>query len=239
MARTCPSCKSRNARRSSVRASEITLRHIFLSPYRCRECRTRFWVLSRNAYYFAGIIAVAIAIGAVGWNAGAWFEHSAPRRGPGRGRHAARRRPDQARQGQRRRSPSTSSPACTAAVIGVPKSATEEHSWLQRSARHGNVQAQYELGIALRDGHGTVQDYEEARKWLQRAAEGGNAKAQYALGLMYRTGMGVPVDNLKAYIWLNRRRRPGGAGRRLGARYRAGRASPRPSCWRRRPKRVG
>ena len=74
--------------------------------------------------------------------------------------------------------------------IGVPRSPTEEHSWLQRSARHGNVQAQYELGIALREGRGTVQDFDEARKWLQRAAEGGDGRAQYALGLMYRSGRG-------------------------------------------------
>ena len=79
----------------------------------------------------------------------------------------------------------------------------EEQKWLERAARHGNVQAQYEYGISLRDGHGTVQDYEEARKWMQLAAEGGNGPAQLALGIMYRTGLGIPIDNVKAYVWLN------------------------------------
>jgi TPR repeat protein len=87
--------------------------------------------------------------------------------------------------------------------IGVPKSLVDEQMWLERAAKHGNVQAQYEYGIALRDGHGTVQDYEEARRWMQLAAEGGNGPAQLALGTMYRTGLGIPIDNVKAYVWLN------------------------------------
>jgi TPR repeat protein len=75
--------------------------------------------------------------------------------------------------------------------------------WLERAAEHGNIEAQYEFGNALREGFGIVQDYERAAKWLQMAAERGNADAQYALGQMYRAGMGVPTDNEKAYMWFN------------------------------------
>jgi TPR repeat protein len=202
MARTCPSCKSLNARRSSVRASEITLRHIFLSPYRCRECRTRFWVLSRNAYYLAGVLAVAVTIGALGW-------HAAALMGPPRSEEVNAGADTERVAALTRRAEGNDALAehelarLYGSGLGVQKSATEEHNWLQRSARHGNVEAQFELGIALRDGRDTIQDYEEARNWLQRAAEGGHARAQFALGLMYRTGMGVPVDNVKAYTWLN------------------------------------
>ena len=121
-------------------------------------------------------------------------------------------------------------------MIGVPVSPKEEHNWLERAARHGNVEAQYELGIALREGRGTVQDFDEARKWLQRAAEGGNAKAQYALGLMYRTGMGAPVDSMKAYVWLNVAAAQGVSGAASARDIRAGAVLRRPSCWRRRPK---
>jgi TPR repeat protein len=74
---------------------------------------------------------------------------------------------------------------------------------LERAAEHGNTEAQYEFGNALREGFGVVQDYEEAAKWLQLAAEHGNADAQYALGQMYHAGMGVPPDNEKAYVWFN------------------------------------
>ena len=75
--------------------------------------------------------------------------------------------------------------------------------WLGRAAEHGNVDAQYELGIALRHGHGAVQDFARAAHWLQRAAERGNALAQYELGLLYRTGTGIATDNVRAYTWLN------------------------------------
>jgi TPR repeat protein len=203
MTRTCPSCKSHDARRSSVRASEITFRHIFFSPYRCRECRTRFWVLSRNTYYLAGIVGIAIALGAVGWRLGTWFESPRADAGPTEV-GASTRIADLMKLAEGNDATAEYELAQMYAIgIGVPKSPTEEHNWLQRSARHGNVQAQYELGISLREGRGTVQDFDEARKWLQRAAEGGNGRAQYALGHMYRTGMGTPIDNVKAYVWLN------------------------------------
>jgi hypothetical protein len=203
MTRTCPSCKSHNARRSSVRASEITFRHIFFSPYRCRECRARFWVVSRNTYYLAGIIAIAMGIGAIGWNLGGWLEPPRADKGPTE-TVVAPRLADLMKQAEGNDATAEYELAQRHGTgIGVPTSPKEEHKWLQRSAQHGNVEAQYELGIALREGRGTVQDFEEARKWLQRAAEGGNGKAQYALGLMYRAGMGTPVDSVKAYIWLN------------------------------------
>ncbi len=202
MSRVCPSCKSLNARRSAVRASEITLRHIFLSPYRCRECRTRFWVLSRNIYYFAGIIAVAIAIGAVGWQVSGRLD--TPPRQEAQAAIETQRVADLTKRAEGNDAVAEHELSRLYGTgLGVPKSTTEEHNWLQRSARHGHVLAQYELGVALRDGVGAVQDFEQAQKWFQRAAEGGNARAQYALGLMYRTGMGVPSDTVKAYTWLN------------------------------------
>jgi hypothetical protein len=73
---------------------------------------------------------------------------------------------------------------------------------LERAAAQGNAHAQYELGVALRDGQGTAPDHERAITWLRRAAELGDGLAQYALGLMYRTGTGVNADSGKAYMWL-------------------------------------
>ena len=202
MARTCPSCKSLNARRSSVRATEITFRLIFLSPYRCRDCRARFWVISKNTYYLFGIVMVAMAVGAIGLNVGAWFE--TPRSDRAQPEAAASRLAELVKLAE------NNDPVAEYELarmygngFGVNKSVPEEQKWLGRSARHGNAQAQYELGIALRDGRDTVQNYEAARKWVQLAAEGGNGQAQFALGNMYRSGRGVPVDDLKAYVWLN------------------------------------
>ena len=75
--------------------------------------------------------------------------------------------------------------------------------WLERAAEHGSIEAQFELGNALREGNGVVQDYGQAAKWLQLAAEQGNADAQYGLGQMYHKGMGVPADDARAYMWFN------------------------------------
>jgi uncharacterized protein len=201
MARTCPSCKSYNARRSSVQTSDVTLRHVFLTPYRCRDCRARFWVLNQNAYYLAGILGVAISIAVVGWQARAFFAMRTTETVV---------TPTSPRLPELLELAKTNDPYAEFELAkmygkgnGVAKSPQEEQKWLELAARHGNVQAQYEYGIALRDGNGTVQNYEEARKWLQLAAEGTSGPAQLALGMMYRTGLGIPIDNVKAYVWLN------------------------------------
>jgi TPR repeat protein len=203
MIRTCPSCKSHNARRSAVRASEITFRHIFFSPYRCRECRFRFWVISRNVYYFAGVVAIAMGLGAVAWHLGSWLDSAAEPTDPPPGA-AVPRLAELVKLAEANDATAEHELAKLYGVgAGVPASPKEEHHWLERAARHGDVEAQYELGLALREGRGTIQDFDAARKWLQSAAEGGNGKAQYALGQLYRAGMGTPVDNVKAYVWLN------------------------------------
>ena len=48
MHRRCPSCKSLNVRRSSQ--EEDGERPLFRSPYRCRDCQTKFWALSSKVY---------------------------------------------------------------------------------------------------------------------------------------------------------------------------------------------
>ena len=202
MQRKCPGCGNFNTRRSSVRAYELTARHIFFSPYRCRDCQHRFWVISRHVYYLAGIIGVALVTGAITWNLRMLLD-------------SPRTVPDIAAQpgGQvaaliKRAEGNDRDAEYEVAVMyahgyGVAKNETESRKWLERAAKHGNVSAEYDLGIALREGRGAVQDYEGAIKWIQLAAEGGHPQAQFALGSMYRAGTGVPVDNVKAYTWLN------------------------------------
>jgi hypothetical protein len=202
MTRTCPACKSKNARRSAIRAAEITWRHVFLSPYRCRECRTRFWVLSRNFYTSVSVVVVAIVIGATSWHVLDWLS---PTRGASP--PAATDNARIAELVKRAEGSDAVAELELSHLLGSqeqsPRSAKDEYMWLVRSAGHGNLQAQYELGLALRDGRGTIQDYEAARTWIQRAAEGGIGDAQLELGVIYRMGRGVAVDNLKAYAWLN------------------------------------
>ena len=67
--RRCPVCGSADIRRSSVRTSEVGS-HAFRSPYRCRACSERFWVISHRTRVGAAVAttfilaAAAIAVGA-------------------------------------------------------------------------------------------------------------------------------------------------------------------------------
>jgi uncharacterized protein len=202
MAKKCPKCGHLNARRSSTRAAKGWMQHLLLSPYRCRDCGERFWVLSRNTYTFGLVVCIAVLAGALAWNArtiadsvSADPEVAAP---PGDGFAATAKLAE------------TGDAAAEhelavryAHGYGVAKNEPEALVWLERAANHGDVTAQYELGIALREGRGVVQNYERAAAWITRAATSGHARAQLALGLMYRGGIGVPTDNMKAYVWLN------------------------------------
>ncbi len=203
MARKCPACISLNVRRSSFRTAEVTARHIFLSPYRCRDCGERFWVVSRNAYFLAGVIGGSLLAGAIGWHAWELFDR-VPRVEPAQAAVEASQLTELMKRAE------AEDPAAEhelgrmhATGDGVPKDEQKAWKWLERSARHGNVQAQYDLAIALRDGRGTIQDYDGALNWMIKSAEGGNPQAQFDLANMYRVGTGVTVDNVKAYIWLN------------------------------------
>jgi TPR repeat protein len=198
----CPNCKSFDVRRSSVRTLAGSTKPILRSPYRCRNCGEQFWVISKRAFYLAGVAGIAFVAGAVGWNVvGALAE--------------SRNRPkaeaaDAASFAEAVKLAESKDPAAEyrlahlyASASSVSGNKKQALAWLERAAEHGSVEAQYEFGNALREGFGIVQDYERAAKWLQLAAERGNADAQYALGQMYRAGIGVPADNAKAYMWFN------------------------------------
>jgi hypothetical protein len=59
MARECSYCGSANVRRSGSPKSEASA-HPFHSPYRCRDCGKRFWVVSRKIYVSAAIAGTVI-----------------------------------------------------------------------------------------------------------------------------------------------------------------------------------
>jgi uncharacterized protein len=202
MFRKCPHCGSLDVRRSSVRVAEVSLGHIFLSPYRCRSCRKLFWKVGRRVWHLVIVVGIAAVAGAIAF---ALFGE------PGDRRAAPEAVPlDVARVEATTKLAQQNDPAAAyelsrmhAAGQGVPRSEKDRLAWLERAAEHGQADAQFELGIALREGRGLIQDYEKAAAWLQRSAASGNGYAQFELGRMYRSGTGLEVDNVKAYIWLN------------------------------------
>ena len=65
---------------------------------------------------------------------------------------------------------------------------------LSISAKNGNAQSQYHLGVLYNDGKGVEKDYEQAASWYLKAAQQGHQKAQLYLGLLYQNGRGVERD---------------------------------------------
>ena len=68
------------------------------------------------------------------------------------------------------------------------------------AAEEGNVEAQYDLGLALEDVFDKkAPTNEEAFKWMKAAADQGHARANYCLGNFYRSGTWVDSDPYKAF----------------------------------------
>jgi hypothetical protein len=196
----CPACGSLNVRRSLLNASEDRASGPRLrSPYRCRDCGERFFVISRKANFVLAFFAIAVVAGVVAWNVGSSPQ---PARVPAFAEDAS--------LGNTLKRAERGDPGAEyklahlyAGGSGIEADKRQAQSWLERAAEHGNAEAQYELGNALREGSGVVQDYERATRWLMMAASSGHPDAQYALGQMYHSGVGVPADNVKAYVWFN------------------------------------
>lgn len=72
---------------------------------------------------------------------------------------------------------------------------------LRKDAKHGNAEAQFNLGAAHWRGEWVRMNSGKAVKWFKKAAEQGHAAAQYCLGLAYDLGKGVRKDSVKAVEW--------------------------------------
>ena len=80
---------------------------------------------------------------------------------------------------------------------------SEAARWFSRSARQGNVAAEYHLGVLYENGQGVSQDYVEAAKWYQAAAKHGNIPAEVRLGILCENGKGIIQDRTEAYMWFS------------------------------------
>ena len=206
--RKCPGCGSRNVRRSKRIVSEMTWNRNFISPYRCHDCEKRFSRISKNTYYLAGIVALAIGAGLFVWSEFEILDYRYPKSEPKV--TSLKTVADTTKLAQKQDPVAEYTLAqIYAQGDGVPKDDAQARKWLKLAAEHGNPEAEYEMGMALREGRDVIQDYDAALKWFIRAAETGNARAQFELGHMYRVGMGVPIDNVKAYMWFNLSARQG------------------------------
>lgn len=78
------------------------------------------------------------------------------------------------------------------------------HEYYERSARHGNADAQYVMGEIFQKGLLTKRNSKVAMKWFTMAATNGHADAQYRLGCKYQNCQGKIRDYKQAHEWFAR-----------------------------------
>ncbi len=205
----CPECGSERVHQSRVRPGERTAANLFQIPFRCRDCKTRFWGRNTGAYI------VTLAGGGftlfIGWII--WFAllHDEP----GSIKLLSDSQPAAMSEAPAS-NPLLSSAIARGEEIDIKTLNDEETSipdannpryyttslFLDKAIK-GSADAQYQLGLLYLAGRGTLQDFSEAAEWLTLAAEQNHSLAQYELGLLYQIGQGVELDMEKSYIWFN------------------------------------
>ena len=98
--------------------------------------------------------------------------------------------------------------------------ATALREW-EPLAKHGDAQAQNNMGFMYEIGRGIPQNDETAMKWYKHSAKQGNAFAQYNLGVTYDEGVRVLQNFKTAVNWyrLAANQEHAGAQNNLGVMY--------------------
>lgn len=84
----------------------------------------------------------------------------------------------------------------------VEQDYAEGAKWFLMSARQGNAQAQFNLGMMHATGHGVSQNHAESVRWYRLAALQGLPLAQINLGVAYAMGRGIDKDEAEASKWM-------------------------------------
>lgn len=194
----CPACGSTEVRIAAVHSSDGLIHRFFYHPYRCRNCRQRFWLRS-NPRVVAAIVFLVLLLTVVAL--GAWLG------GDGRNVRYTPSNDLVSSLHQRAKARDAEAQVQLGRMYdegdGILRDSKEAVRWFEQAAKSGNREGQFLYALALMDGRGVVQDYQAAFKWLEAAAKGGHPAAEFQLGRMYYKGMGIPVDKAKAYIWFN------------------------------------
>ena len=88
----------------------------------------------------------------------------------------------------------------------VERDPKEASKWIEKSASKGYPDAQFWIGLVLREWE---KDDEEAIEWFLLAAKQGHMGAQFTLGGMYMNGRGVEKDIDEAFYWFNKAAKQG------------------------------
>jgi TPR repeat protein len=86
---------------------------------------------------------------------------------------------------------------------GIPRDEPRAVAMLEKSARAGNADAAFRIGMLLSRGEsGVAQDLTRSRAYFRAAAAGGVAEAIFNIGAAYASARGVKRDYAEALGWL-------------------------------------
>lgn len=83
----------------------------------------------------------------------------------------------------------------------VPQSYASTMAAFEQTARKGDADAAWKLGVGYLRGIGVARDAIKAAEWFKKAANLGDVRAQSTLSELYFEGVGVPRDYVRAYTW--------------------------------------
>jgi len=107
----------------------------------------------------------------------------------------------------------------------TPRDPAQAFQWYAMAAEYQSIEAEFQLGVMLRDGVGVQQDPISARTRFEKAASRGYISAYYETAVLYfnaptnpDNGLWYENDMAKAYLWLSAtQQRSQDAAQRAGA----------------------
>jgi len=84
---------------------------------------------------------------------------------------------------------------------GVRADMDEGFEWVEKAAKRGDAESQYDLADMIRAMDGPLNEY---FYWIQKSAEQGFPMAQHNMAICFQDGVGTPVDPGKQFFWLQK-----------------------------------
>ncbi len=82
---------------------------------------------------------------------------------------------------------------------------------VEYAAKHGNAQAEADLGADYYSGQGVPQSCDNSIYWIRKSAEQGNGEGENNMGVYYHEGYCVPREYRKAFYWYRKAAKRGNA----------------------------
>jgi uncharacterized protein len=100
--------------------------------------------------------------------------------------------------------------------FGVEQNLSNYVHWMRKAAEQGNMEGQFNLGLAYFKGEGVAKNFIESAKWWGKAAEQGDVDAEYTIGVLYYTGTGMDTNYAEAVKWWRKSAEQGNAQAQAG-----------------------